>query len=61
MQSREMHIFDTQSYLYAGGAYSRKRISLPVEQSGGMYRAMEMDVSSSVYLMNEITSSVNPE
>jgi len=60
MQGREMHIFDTQSYLYAGGFYSRRRVSLPVEQSGGMYRAMEMDVSSSVYLMNEISKYRKP-
>jgi hypothetical protein len=51
----QVHIFDTQSYLYAGGYYSRRRVSLPIKQSGGEYKAMEMDVSASTYLFNEIT------
>ena len=50
----KIHVFDTQSYLYAGGYYSRRRVTLPVKQSGGVFTAMEMDVSASTYLFNEV-------
>lgn len=56
----EIHVFDTQSYLYAGGYYSRRRVSMPIKQTGGKYQAMEMDVSSSCYLFNETTRYRRP-